>query len=510
MKPVNLWQWNGRVNGVAYLMVGATAFGIKLLVDFLVVTRIFHRPWSPLFYSRPFGVIQGMKSLRGPDMGFGLVMLMIALPFLWLGLAMTVKRLRDAGKPVWLVCLFFVPVLNFVMYAALCLLRSVPKPPHAEAAPWPSVRPLDRWIPHTQIGSALLAIVLTTLFGLIFTLIGTALMKSYGWGLFVALPFCLGLFSVLLHSYHAPRSFGECTLVSMLPVGVLGAVLLAIAIEGIVCILMAAPIALILALLGGWLGYVIQDAHWGRTHAHAMLSIVVLLTPSVLEVEHFVKPPTSVFEVRSSIEVNAPPERVWQQVVAFAEIPPPHEALFRAGIAYPIRAEISGYGVGAVRHCVFSTGTFVEPITIWNEPHLLRFKVTANPAPLAELSPYGHIEPAHLHGYFESHQGQFMLTELPGKRTLLEGNTWYSHTMWPEQYWRVWSDFVIHRIHLRVLRHIKTQSESRSSSSGQYPIPERDTRSGWGHTHLFSTSIGSTDLRSTTVAKRAHARVWQP
>ena len=215
-----------------------------------------------------------------------------------------------------------------------------------------------------------------------------------------------------------------------------------------------------LSILGGWLGYAIQADHWGRRQTPAMLSVVVLLTPSLFSVEHFLKPPAGVFEVKSSIEVNAPPERVWQKVVSFAEIPPPREAIFRAGIAYPIRAEISGHGTGAIRHCVFSTGPFVEPITIWDEPRLLRFSVTANPAPMNELTPYGHIEPAHLHGYFESHQGQFLLTGLPSGHTRLEGTTWYSHTMWPEQYWHLWSDYIIHNIHLRVLRHIKARVEA--------------------------------------------------
>jgi hypothetical protein len=164
--------------------------------------------------------------------------------------------------------------------------------------------------------------------------------------------------------------------------------------------------------------------------------------------------------VRTAIEVNAPPEKVWDQVVAFAEIPLPTELLFRAGIAYPIRAEISGHGVGAVRHCIFSTGPFVEPIEVWDEPRLLKFGVTANPAPLNELSPYGNIQPSHLHGYFVSEKGQFSLTTLPGGRTRLEGTTWYQHTMWPAAYWHLWSDYIIHRIHLRVLEHIRTQAEA--------------------------------------------------
>jgi uncharacterized membrane protein YhaH (DUF805 family) len=460
MKLLDLWRWEGRVKGSVYLSVGVVAFCVKMLLDFLISTFVFHRFWTPLFYLRPFGTFVYSLAQSNPDVVFALTMLLVALPFVWLGLAMTVKRLRDAGRPLWYACFFFVPVVSFVVLLVFATFPSVEKPRSEEAAPWPNVRRLDGVIPHSKWGSALLSILVTSLLGLIFTVLGTVVIKSYGWGLFVALPFCLGLFSVLLHSYHEPRSFGDCVGVSVLPIFILGFVLLVVAIEGIICILMAAPIALALAFLGGWLGYVIQAVHWGRKHTPAMLSVVILVTPTFFGGEHFLKPQPGVFEVKSSIEVNAPPERVWQQVVAFAEIPPPQETIFRAGIAYPIRAEISGHGPGAVRHCIFSTGPFVEPITVWDEPRLLRFSVTANPAPMNELTPYGHIQPAHLHGYFESHQGQFLLTALPNGRTRLEGTTWYSHTMWPEQYWHWWSDYVIHNIHMRVLRHIKTQTEA--------------------------------------------------
>lgn len=461
MKLLNLWRWEGRVKGSTYLFVGIIAFTVKMVLDFTISTVAFHRPWTPLFYLRPFGTFVYSLAQARPNGVFALTMLLVALPFVWLGLAMTVKRLRDAGRPLWLACLFFLPVLNFIVLLVFTTFSSAQELQKEEAAPWPNVKPLDGLIPRSKWGSTLLSIVFTALLGFFFTVLGTKVIGSYGWGLFVALPFCLGLFSVLLHSYHEPRSFGQCIGVSVLPIFVLGFVLLVVAVEGIICILMAAPIALVLAFLGGWLGYVIQAVHWGRRHMPAMLSVVILLTPSFFSVEHFVKPQAGVFEVKSSIEVNAPPEKVWQKVVAFSEIPPPQETIFRAGIAYPIRAEISGHGAGAVRHCVFSTGPFVEPITVWDEPHLLRFSVTANPAPMNELTPYGHISPRHLHDYFESHQGQFLLTALSSGHTRLEGTTWYSHTMWPEQYWHWWSSYVIHNIHMRVLRHIKAQVEVR-------------------------------------------------
>jgi len=85
--------------------------------------------------------------------------------------------------------------------------------------------------------------------------------------------------------------------------------------------------------------------------------------------------------------------------------------------------------------------------------------VTENPAPMHEWSPYAQVLPKHLHGYLVSKKGQFQLTRLANKHTLLAGTTWYQHGLWPAGYWRWWSNAIIHRIHLRVLTHIRTLAE---------------------------------------------------
>ena len=159
------------------------------------------------------------------------------------------------------------------------------------------------------------------------------------------------------------------------------------------------------------------------------------------------------------VEIAAPPEVVWRHVVSFAALTPPDEFIFRHGIAYPMRARIEGHGVGAIRHCEFSTGAFVEPIEVWDEPRLLKFSVRENPPPMEEWTPYPRVAPPHLHGYFCSQCGQFRLRTRPDGGTILEGTTWYHHHMWPARYWQVWSDFIIHTIHLRVLNHVKQLSE---------------------------------------------------
>jgi hypothetical protein len=66
-----------------------------------------------------------------------------------------------------------------------------------------------------------------------------------------------------------------------------------------------------------------------------------------------------------------------------------------------------------------------------------------------------------LKGYFVSKKGQFELALLEGSRTRLTGTTWYTDNVWPGVYWKVWSDYIVHHIHLRVLRHIQVQAEGR-------------------------------------------------
>jgi uncharacterized membrane protein YhaH (DUF805 family) len=470
LRFVDLWRWDGKVSRKTYAVVGLAAFAIKGVVDQAIgVYALGHSRGLFLSYWAPLGAAARLNRISGPESQYLGLMLLWAMPFIWIGVAMTVKRLRDAGQPLSLVILFFIPFVNLLFLIALCFLPSQELARTDEAAPWPAVRPLDSIIPRSQLGSALLSILLTSVIGLFFTLLGAALIGSYGWSLFVALPFCLGLFAVLLHSYHGPRDYGTCMSVALLPVGLVAVLLLAIAIEGVICILMAAPLALGLAWLGGSLGYYIQGNYWTAKRAAAMLSLVLLALPGIFGVERAagLTPPT--FVVRTSIDVQARPEQVWEQVIAFAEIPAPKEMLFRAGIAYPIRAEITGHGPGALRRCVFSTGAFLEPIEVWDEPRLLKFGVTANPSPLNELTPYAHIEPRHLHGYFVSEEGQFLLTALPDGGTRLEGTTKYRNAIWPAAYWRIWSDYIIHCIHLRVLTHIKEQAEASGSGIAARP-----------------------------------------
>ena len=189
------------------------------------------------------------------------------------------------------------------------------------------------------------------------------------------------------------------------------------------------------------------------------MTMLVLLAPGLMAFEAVAPGREPLFAVVTSVEVHTPPQMVWDQLVAFSRMEEPDELLFRAGISYPVEARIEGTGVGACRYCWFNTGPFVEPITVWDEPHLLAFDVVDDPPPMTELSIYEHVHAPHVDGFFRSRNGQFKLTALDHGGTLLEGTTWYTHDIWPTWYWRLWSDGILHRIHYRVLDHIKRESE---------------------------------------------------
>ena len=453
----------GTTGRATYFLTGTGLFLVKFALDW-TVAQAFGRPWSPLNYLIwPDREALLVFQLPEDDRRFGLTMLALALPFIYVGVTLTLRRLRDAGLPPALVVLFFIPAVNLLVILGLCVVP--PQAPLVYPAAEPALarraRAAHRRVAGDSNPAAFIVAVLVSvavIVGLVF--LSANLLQSYGFGVFVAAPFAQGWLAVVLYGLPRKRSVLECLAVGGTALAVAGMVLIAFALEGLICILLAAPIALGLGLLGGLVGYVTQSRPWANDSAPALMLGLLITLPALTAAESLAGREPVVREVRTEVIVNAPPERVWQQVVAFPPLPEPTDWVFRTGIAYPQRAEIAGRGVGAVRHCVFSTGAFVEPIETWDEPNLLAFRVTEQPPPMEELSPF-HIHPPHLDNFLVSQRGQFRLERLPDGRTRLEGTTWYTNRMWPADYWGWWADGIIHRIHRRVLEHVRDLAEDR-------------------------------------------------
>lgn len=442
---------------VAFLLF----FSVSYNLDRLLVEGGFNFKWDFFRYMSPLsGLFNSLGCRNCTEVG----MLALSLASNYFGLLLIVRRLVSLALPLWLGGLFFLPVINALFLIPLGLLPgkedNPADPPEVDAEqPRPAPTWLDRIIPRHPLGTAFLAVVLTVLLGLSLTLLSVNAFQDYGWTLFVGLPFMLGLITVLIDGYLQKRSLWRCMWISWLATLLLAVGLIVAAVEGLICVMMSAPIAWVCATLGALLGYLLQSKIYPRSSTSNLVLGLVLAMPLLMGMEARSPLTPTVYSVTTTQEIAAPPEVVWRHVVTFSELPPPKEELFLLGIAYPLRAEIQGEGVGAVRYCIFSTGPFVEPIEVWDAPRHLKFSVAAQPPIMKEFSPYPNLQPPHVDDYLQSQQGEFRLTPLPNGHTLLAGTTWYTHAIWPQAYWRIWSDAVIHKIHQRVLHHIQTEAE---------------------------------------------------
>ena len=403
---------------------------------------------SPLDYLNPLlsarlDMVKGADWLLWP-------MALWTVPFLWIGFSMTFRRLVDAGGWPFLSYVYFIPLINYLGMLALCLLPPRPQVPQLVARDIAGERPGER-VRAALVG--MLAGVGTTLLA---TGASVLAFGSYGSTLFLGAPVMMGAASGFLFNRARPRPLGTTLAVATLSVLLAGGCLLLFALEGVLCLLMAAPLGILMALMGAVVGRVAAIHRWADL---GQLVIAVLSLPVLAGFEE-ARPEHKPFEVTTVIDVSVPPAKTWRHVIEFSEIPPPGDLLLRTGIAYPVRAHIDGRGVGAIRHCEFSTGAFVEPITVWRPPSRLSFHVIAQPPPMHEWSPYRRVHAPHLDGYMRSVRGEFRLEERPGGGTRLYGTTWYHLDVFPSVYWSLWSDAIVHAIHARVLEHIKSRAEA--------------------------------------------------
>ena len=444
---LRLWfTFERRVGRREYLASGVGLALLKYAGDALLVWTATGRLWPPADYLSPVHSVVSVRLAHAPPYLLP-AMAVWAVPFLWIGVSMSMRRALDAGTSAWTALLFFVPYLSYAFMAAMSV---VPSDPSVRPVPEPR-RPDDRRLP-----GALLAVAAGAAVGLGMIALSVYTLASYGISLFLGTPFVVGALTAFLFNRRYPATMLETQEVVLMTLACTGGALLATAAEGALCLLMVLPLAVLLGALGAVLGRRIARHDPGPA-AHAAIAVLVLPMSAAFDVG---RPAAGFREVRSAVVVDAPPDVVWRHVVSFPPLPEPSALVFRMGIAYPQRARRVGQGVGAVRYCVFSTGPFVEPITRWEPGRRLAFDVASQPPALEEWSPYARVTPPHLHDYFRARRGEFRLVPLPGGRTRLEGSTWYEMRIFPEAYWVLFADALVARIHHRVLEHVRSAAES--------------------------------------------------
>src|SRR5688500_10618799 len=177
----------------------------------------------------------------------------------------------------------------------------------------------------------LLAIGIPCLLGWAFSYLATNIFRGYTWGLFIWLPLVMGATSTLIYGYNNAVERKKIRNISCWTLLIFCLGLLAFAWEGIICLLMVAPMGLACTCIGHLIGYEIIKKKMSGTPT--AIIFLFLSVPSLMAFENIKQEKQEVRSVITSIEIHASPEEVWKNVIAFPQLKDPPEIIFKIGRA---------------------------------------------------------------------------------------------------------------------------------------------------------------------------------
>ena len=435
------FSFEGRIAPAAY----AIAAPLLLLLQHAAVALCYKGNREPLVADAGFWLLP-LRRLAGLD---GLTSLQAALVFAlafaaaWALAVLSFRRASWAGRGHWLSLFAIFPVLQI---AAIALLAILPKAPASER--------------EDDNGAGYLVDVLQGVLAGVFLIVAAVLVSAltlgaYGWGLFVATPLIVGLTTGYIANRRVLRSNANTLSYVIFASALGGMALLMFALEGLICILLIAPLAIGAAMLGGFVGRLV--ARIGHHRGRPLLSVAFLPFLFVLEAS---MPPAASIATSERIDIAASPDAVWRSITSDRAIglPPGLPAL--AGLAYPIGGRLLGEGVGAGRLGFFSTGVARERVTHWEKGRVLAFTVLSQPPAMEEMSPYRRVHAPHLTGYVVTGDTRYTLTPLPGGRTRLTLEAATVLHLDPIPYWEPIARWAFRANVRRVLASTRLQAEA--------------------------------------------------
>jgi uncharacterized membrane protein YhaH (DUF805 family) len=437
-------SFSGKVGRVPYLLWSVAAFFSQHLFVWLVLRPSGGRIETDYgFWVAPLRTLATQAHASDVILVVGFAYFLIVA---WVLAVLAFRRAHDADLSEALALWAGAPIVQIPMI--LFLAGAPPRAPGEERAPSDDLAAKD-------YSAAVLGVVAAIGVTLAAVAVSTLAFRSYGYGLFVVSPFLIGATTGYLANRKIDIGGSATTKLVIAATALGGAGLIVAALEGIFCIVLASPLVGGIAIVGGLLGRAIARAGKHPTR-HVAPAFAVL--PVVLALEYLFVPTTS-FDTIQSIAINVPAEAVWRAVLHMDRIDGPLALPFRFGVAYPIRGEVIGEGVGAVRHGEFSTGTAIERVTEWVPNRKLAFTVETDIPAMRELSPYEHVHAPHVIGYFTTRTTSFELTPRGDGGIEVTLRSAHEIRLDPLLYWMPFARWMVAENNARVLAHIRRQAE---------------------------------------------------
>jgi hypothetical protein len=235
--------------------------------------------------------------------------------------------------------------------------------------------------------------------------------------------------------------------------------------EAILCVLVAAPVAVPMACVGGWLMSLVLKR---IDRSRLPLSFAVLLPYAVSPLEQLWNTPHETQHIHNTVTIRATPEVIWRHIQQVEPILPselPFQWIYLLDFPRPVAATLDRPEVGGRRLATFERGvSFFEVVTEWRPLHRLSFTIEADPAFIPSTAFDQHIIIGGrfydvLHGAYEIRpiDDHFSILHLSSAHRL--STPFNRYTGW-------WSAWVMDQIQGSILEVIRKRCETSASNPG--------------------------------------------
>ncbi len=278
------------------------------------------------------------------------------------------------------------------------------------------------------------------------------------------MPFAMGCVTVYFAEIGEPRRIRTWIWLPWLPLMAALAATMLTLLEGLICVMMFVPLAMVLASLGGVLGGLAARLIRSHRAKNLTMACVIVLPLVTAPWEKQVFYHYEEREVVNVIDIQAPPEVIWRNIERVRAIRPdelPISWSHRIGFPDPIEATLSHEGVGGVRNATFAGGLFfLETVDVWEPGRRLGFSIVAQTDSIPATTLDEHVRVGG--PYFDVLRGEYRIEPMGNGTTRLHLSSrhrvstdfnWYAH---------LWTDAVMSDLQKRILHVIQRRCEDRA------------------------------------------------
>ena len=277
---------------------------------------------------------------------------------------------------------------------------------------------------------------------------------------FISVPFGVGYLTIGLSNIEKVKKKSYRIFMPWIPIGIFLFLTLTLAIEGWACWLMILPIFLILSSLGGLTAGYYKIRKYNRSQ-NLNLSLILLLPFLAVPLEKLLPHTSSPFRADTFIDIHAPGEKIWSNVVRVRAIDAQDDkgsVTNWLGFPRPIKAELDYAGVGGRRQAIFSKGLIFEEIVQDYQPEKrMHFSIRADPYAIPSATMDKHVV---IGGdYFDVLDGTYELEKLQEGSYRLHLYSHFTLKTTFNFYAGWWAGLIMKDIQNNILQVIRTRSQ---------------------------------------------------